>query len=64
MTPMKKGQTREEDWYMCGCGRSPHPYIYPSRLLECSFLVHSSYFLEFTAGYPVASDSDPWYCRN
>jgi hypothetical protein len=60
MTPLKKGQTREEECYMSGCGLRPHPYMYPSRHLECSFSVHSSYFLEFAAGYPVARDSDPW----
>lgn len=34
MAPLEKGQTREEDQYMLGCGRSPHPNIYTSLLLE------------------------------
>ena len=37
MIPLKKGQPREEDRYMWGCGRSPHPHIYPFPLLEGSF---------------------------
>jgi hypothetical protein len=43
MTPLKKGQPREEDRYMRGCGRSPHPLIYPSPLLEGSFFSMHSY---------------------
>ena len=37
VTPLKKGQPREEDRYMRGCGLRPHPLIYPSPLLEGSF---------------------------
>jgi len=37
MNPLKKGQLREEDRYMWGCGRSPHPHIYPSLLLAGVF---------------------------
>jgi len=37
MTPLKKGQPREEDWHMWGCGRSPLPHICSSPLLEGSF---------------------------
>jgi len=47
MTPLKKGQPREEDRYMWGCGRIPHPHIYPSPLLEgssFSALIYVSYF--------------------
>jgi hypothetical protein len=44
MIPLKKGQLREEDMYMWGCGRSPHPHIYPSLLLAGGFfraLIHA-----------------------
>ena len=37
VTPLKKGHPREEDRYMWGCGRSPHPHIYPSLILEGIF---------------------------
>jgi len=37
MTPLKKGQPREEDRYMWGRGLRPRPHIYPSPLLEGSF---------------------------
>ena len=37
MTPLKKGQPREEERYMWGCGRSPHPHIYHSLLLEGNY---------------------------
>ncbi len=37
MISLKKGQPREEDRYMWGCGRSPHPHIYLFIPLEGSF---------------------------
>ncbi len=37
LTPLKKGQTREEDRYMWGFRRSPNPHIYPFPLLKGSF---------------------------
>jgi hypothetical protein len=33
MNPLKKGQLREEDRYMWGCGLRPHPHMYLSLLL-------------------------------
>jgi hypothetical protein len=36
LTPLKKGQSREEGWYMRGSGLRPHLLIYPSLLLEGS----------------------------
>jgi hypothetical protein len=37
MTLLKKGQPREEEWYMWEYGRSPHPHIYHSLLLEGNY---------------------------
>jgi|GEM_PF-5778987 len=37
MTPLKKGQPREEERYMWGCGLRPHPHIFHSLLLEGNF---------------------------
>ena len=54
MNPMKKGQLREADRYMWGCGRSPHPHIYPSLLLEGGFfsaLINDTYCLFYDARY-------------
>jgi hypothetical protein len=48
MSPLKKGQLREEDRYMWGCGLRPHPHIYPSVLLAGGFfsaLMNNSRYL-------------------
>jgi hypothetical protein len=37
MTPLNKGQTREEDWYMGGAGETRTPHIYLSPLLVGRF---------------------------
>jgi len=37
LTPLKKSQPREEDRYMWGRRLRPHPHIYLSLVLECSF---------------------------
>jgi len=68
MAPLKNGQPQEEDRYMWGCGRSPHPHIYPSLLLDGIFSVHSfhinlsfvqplieSYLLRVTKREPMGS---------
>jgi hypothetical protein len=56
MTPLKKGQTREEDRYMWGFGRSPNPHIYLSPLLEGSFFqcTHICYGKDLT---PILPDN-------
>ena len=41
MISMKKGQLREGNRYMWGCGPSPHPHIYPSILFAGSFSVRA-----------------------
>jgi hypothetical protein len=33
----EKGHLREEDRYKWGCGRRPHPHLYPSLLLAGGF---------------------------
>lgn len=38
MNPLKKGQPREEDWFMWECGRSPHPHIDLTLLLADDFI--------------------------
>ncbi len=45
VTPLKKGQTREEDRSMWGFGRSPNPPIYPSPLHESSFFSALKYII-------------------
>lgn len=37
MTPLKRGQKREEERSMWGCGLRPHPHIDHSLLFEGNF---------------------------
>jgi hypothetical protein len=37
MNTLKNSQLREEERNMWGCGRSPHPHIFPSLLLAGVF---------------------------
>ena len=49
MTPLKKCETREEDRYMWGCGRSPHPHMYPFSLLSVAFFSRLIYAINLIA---------------
>jgi len=63
MTPLKKGQPREEDRYMWGCGRSPHPHIYPSPLLEGSFFSYGCRLIERSPDSLIGYDDGGFHGR-
>ncbi len=63
MTPLKKGQPREDDRYMWGCGLRPHSHIYPSLLIEGSFfsaLIRLLKFIPAAISKRVCSLSRIW----
>ena len=58
MTPLKKGQPREEDRDMWGCGLRPHPHISPSPLLEGSFF-NALIYLSHSHFYSLNHQTNP-----
>jgi len=63
MNPLKKGQLREEGWYMWGCGLRQHTHIYqPSLLLAGDFfsaLIYVTGAFHARRGIAVKFEVDP-----